>query len=167
MELKFWGVRGSIPTPSPENLGFGGNTTCLELRLANGEVVLIDGGTGARKLGLDLIQRAEGKSIDIDILMTASDQHLATILGRETVGQLREPLRGPGLKPVPSARLYYDYRLRPLNAELTQEVIRIVLLFRRERQIGVRDAGLDTYGLEGSQIPINPMPRGRSRLNHL
>ncbi len=70
MELKFWGVRGSIPTPAPENLGFGGNTTCLELRLGNGEVVIIDGGTGARKLGLDLVDRAAGKSLDLDILMT-------------------------------------------------------------------------------------------------
>ena len=70
MELKFWGVRGSIPTPAPENLGFGGNTTCLELRLANGEVVVIDGGTGARKLGLDLLQRSAGASLNLDILMT-------------------------------------------------------------------------------------------------
>ena len=70
MELKFWGVRGSIPTPAPENLGFGGNTTCLELRLGNGEVIVIDGGTGARKLGLDLLERSEGKSLDLDILMT-------------------------------------------------------------------------------------------------
>jgi len=70
MELKFWGVRGSIPTPAPENLGFGGNTTCLELRLANGEVVVIDGGTGARKLGLDLLERAGGQSLNLDILMT-------------------------------------------------------------------------------------------------
>lgn len=70
MELKFWGVRGSIPTPAPENLGFGGNTTCLELRLGNGEIVVIDGGTGARKLGLDLLERSGGKSLDLDILMT-------------------------------------------------------------------------------------------------
>lgn len=70
MELKFWGVRGSIPTPSPENLGFGGNTTCLELRLGNGGVVVIDGGTGARKLGLDLLGRSAGASLNLDILMT-------------------------------------------------------------------------------------------------
>lgn len=70
MELKFWGVRGSIPTPSPDNLGFGGNTTCLEVRLNSGAVVVIDGGTGARLLGLDLLKKAAGQSLDIDILMT-------------------------------------------------------------------------------------------------
>lgn len=70
MELKFWGVRGSIPTPAPENLGYGGNTTCLEIRLASGAVVVIDGGTGARGLGLDLLRRAAGHSVELEVLMT-------------------------------------------------------------------------------------------------
>jgi phosphoribosyl 1,2-cyclic phosphodiesterase len=70
MELNFWGVRGSIPTPAPENLGYGGNTTCLELRLADGAIVVIDGGTGARKLGLSLLQRFPGQSLDVSFLMT-------------------------------------------------------------------------------------------------
>ncbi len=70
LELKFWGVRGSIPTPAPENLGYGGNTTCLELRLPTGESVVIDGGTGARKLGLHLVEASAGQSIDLEILMT-------------------------------------------------------------------------------------------------
>lgn len=70
LELTFWGVRGSIPTPSPENLGFGGNTTCLELRLGDGSTVVIDGGTGARKLGLSLLERFPGQSLDVSFLMT-------------------------------------------------------------------------------------------------
>lgn len=70
IELQLWGVRGSIPTPAPENLGFGGNTTCLEVRLPGDEVLVIDGGTGARKLGLSLLERARGKSLDLNVLMT-------------------------------------------------------------------------------------------------
>jgi phosphoribosyl 1,2-cyclic phosphodiesterase len=70
MELHFWGVRGSIPTPAPENLGYGGNTTCLELRLADGSIVIIDGGTGARNLGLSLLGRFSGQKIDVSFLMT-------------------------------------------------------------------------------------------------
>lgn len=70
LEVKFWGVRGSIPTPSPENLGCGGNTTCLEVCLSNGKGLVIDGGTGARMLGMDLMRRAAGGSIELDILMT-------------------------------------------------------------------------------------------------
>lgn len=70
VQLRFWGVRGSIPTPAPENLGFGGNTTCLELHMPTGEVVIIDGGTGARKLGLSLLERFKGQSLDLNVLMT-------------------------------------------------------------------------------------------------
>ena len=70
LQLTFWGVRGSIPTPAPENLGYGGNTTCLELRLPNDEVVVIDGGTGARQLGLSLLQRFSRNANDIHFLMT-------------------------------------------------------------------------------------------------
>lgn len=69
-QLQFWGVRGSIPTPSPENLGYGGNTTCLELHLPGDHVVIIDGGTGARKLGLSLVEKAAGASLHLHILMT-------------------------------------------------------------------------------------------------
>jgi phosphoribosyl 1,2-cyclic phosphodiesterase len=70
LQLTFWGVRGSIPTPAPENLGYGGNTTCLELRLPSDEVVVIDGGTGARQLGLSLLQRFHRNANDIHFLMT-------------------------------------------------------------------------------------------------
>jgi phosphoribosyl 1,2-cyclic phosphodiesterase len=70
LQLTFWGVRGSIPTPAPENLGYGGNTTCLELRLPNDEVVIIDGGTGARQLGLSLLQRYSPNANGIHFLMT-------------------------------------------------------------------------------------------------
>jgi phosphoribosyl 1,2-cyclic phosphodiesterase len=51
--VKFWGVRGSTPTPQSENLGFGGNTTCFEIQTA-GERIIIDAGTGIRRLGLHL-----------------------------------------------------------------------------------------------------------------
>jgi phosphoribosyl 1,2-cyclic phosphodiesterase len=53
--LKFWGVRGSIPTPQVENLRYGGNTTCLEIRAPGEEPVVIDTGSGARLLGAQLI----------------------------------------------------------------------------------------------------------------
>jgi len=56
MEIKFWGTRGSIPAPGPQTLEFGGNTTCVEVILANGQRVVIDGGTGLRLLGQHLIE---------------------------------------------------------------------------------------------------------------
>ncbi len=54
MEIKFWGTRGSIPSPGSHTLEFGGNTTCVEVVLHNGKRVVIDGGTGFRLLGQHL-----------------------------------------------------------------------------------------------------------------
>ena len=56
MEIKFWGTRGSIPAPGAQTLEFGGNTTCVEVVLANGQRVVIDGGTGLRLLGRHLME---------------------------------------------------------------------------------------------------------------
>ena len=55
MEIKFWGTRGSIPAPDPNIMKFGGNTTCVEVVLLNGHRVVIDGGTGFRRLGQHLM----------------------------------------------------------------------------------------------------------------
>jgi phosphoribosyl 1,2-cyclic phosphodiesterase len=55
MEVTFWGVRGSIPSPGPATVRYGGNTSCVSLRLSDGELVIIDCGTGARNLGLQLM----------------------------------------------------------------------------------------------------------------
>jgi len=56
MEIKFWGTRGSIPAPGTQTLEFGGNTTCVEVVLANRQRVVIDGGTGLRLLGQHLME---------------------------------------------------------------------------------------------------------------
>ena len=48
--LELWGVRGSIPVPGPTTLRYGGNTTCVELRV-DGQIVILDSGTGIRALG--------------------------------------------------------------------------------------------------------------------
>lgn len=55
MELRFWGTRGSIAVPGEDTLGFGGNTTCVELRTACGKLAVIDAGTGIRPLGEKLL----------------------------------------------------------------------------------------------------------------
>src|SRR5688572_30584683 len=58
MEIKFWGVRGSIPTPERRNSRYGGNTTCVEVRLADGTLIILDCGSGLRALGNSLLRRA-------------------------------------------------------------------------------------------------------------
>lgn len=54
--VRFWGVRGSIPTPGGETVRYGGNTSCVELRVA-GKQLIFDGGTGLRVLGKYLLQQ--------------------------------------------------------------------------------------------------------------
>ena len=55
MLMTFWGVRGSIPTPGPATIQFGGNTSCVEIR-ANKAILIFDGGTGLRLLGKKLLK---------------------------------------------------------------------------------------------------------------
>ncbi len=54
MRVRFWGTRGSIATPGPSTVRFGGNTLCVELITNKGERLIFDCGTGARPLGIDL-----------------------------------------------------------------------------------------------------------------
>ena len=65
MRLKVWGARGSVPSPGPHMNRYGGNTSCVQLTLANGEHLILDAGTGIRTLGLDL-----GEAERIHILLT-------------------------------------------------------------------------------------------------
>jgi len=53
MRIKFWGVRGSTPAPQPENMRYGGNTSCVEVRLGD-RLYIFDCGTGFRVLGQSL-----------------------------------------------------------------------------------------------------------------
>lgn len=69
MKVRFWGVRGSIPTPGPETVRYGGDTTCIEVR-AGGELIIIDAGSGIRRLGMHLLKEAEGQPIHAHLLIT-------------------------------------------------------------------------------------------------
>src|SRR5579872_3887735 len=54
MNIRFWGVRGSIPSPGPATVRYGGNTSCVEVRLDDGTLIILDAGTGIRQLGATL-----------------------------------------------------------------------------------------------------------------
>ncbi len=70
VRLKFWGVRGSTPTPQIQNLKFGGNTSCLEIRNGENECVVFDAGSGIRALGQALMEEARGAPIKARIFLT-------------------------------------------------------------------------------------------------
>ena len=61
MEIAFWGVRGSIPAPGPSTVRYGGNTVCVSLRPKQGGLIVLDCGTGARNLGMALMEGVFGQ----------------------------------------------------------------------------------------------------------
>jgi len=60
--VRFWGVRGSYPTPGPQTVRYGGNTTCVEIRAA-GRVLVLDAGTGIIGLGQKLLADGPPQSL--------------------------------------------------------------------------------------------------------
>src|SRR5258705_9936022 len=68
MRVRFWGTRGSIATPGPGTNYFGGNTSCVELTTANGDLLIFDCGTGAHRLAAELMAQGK-KAINSNILL--------------------------------------------------------------------------------------------------
>jgi len=69
MRIKFWGVRGSTPAPQPENMRYGGNTSCVEVRVG-GQLYVFDCGTGFRVLGQELRREANGGSVSAHVFVS-------------------------------------------------------------------------------------------------
>lgn len=87
--LKFWGTRGSIPTPGPQTARYGGNTACVSVSGPDGRLVILDAGSGLRPLGHELMARRNG-AISADILL--SHTHWDHIQGLPFF----KPLSAPG-----------------------------------------------------------------------
>jgi phosphoribosyl 1,2-cyclic phosphodiesterase len=66
MRVRLWGVRGSIPVPGPEVAEFGGNTPCVQVTADDGTELILDAGTGVRKLGAAI----EGCARHLHVLLT-------------------------------------------------------------------------------------------------
>lgn len=59
MHIRFWGTRGSLAKPGPSTIRYGGNTSCVEVRAADGTLIILDCGTGAHDLGQNLVTSGE------------------------------------------------------------------------------------------------------------
>lgn len=70
MKIKFWGVRGSTPTPERRNSRYGGNSPCIEVRLANGTIIILDCGSGLRGFGKSLLREFAERPIHAYIFVT-------------------------------------------------------------------------------------------------
>lgn len=62
MHVRFFGVRGSTPTPGPSTVRYGGNTVCVEARLADDTIIILDAGTGLRELGKSLLKEEQERA---------------------------------------------------------------------------------------------------------
>jgi phosphoribosyl 1,2-cyclic phosphodiesterase/ActR/RegA family two-component response regulator len=67
--IKFWGTRGSIATPGPATMRYGGNTSCVEMRCGD-TILMLDCGTGAREMGNSLAQEFAGRALEIHLFIS-------------------------------------------------------------------------------------------------
>jgi phosphoribosyl 1,2-cyclic phosphodiesterase len=67
MRVRFWGTRGSVPTPGASTVRYGGNTACVEMRTDAGTFFIFDSGTGIRELGLSLAR--QGRPLSAHLML--------------------------------------------------------------------------------------------------
>jgi phosphoribosyl 1,2-cyclic phosphodiesterase len=112
--IQFWGVRGSVPTPGPGTVKYGGNTSCVEVRAA-GHIIILDAGTGMRSLGNRLRQEFPDEPLHLTVLLTHT--HWDHIQGL------------PFFSPV----YYPENRIRILGYEGARNSLQNVLSSQMER----------------------------------
>ena len=135
MKLKFWGVRGSIPSPGPKTIRYGGNTTCIEVRSDDGTLMILDGGTGIFPLAQSLLRELPVKA---NIFITHSHwDHIHGLpfftplfIPKNTVRfyGAHDPVSGYGVEQVMAVQLQYSYfpvREAEMNAEIEYEMLSI------------------------------------------
>jgi phosphoribosyl 1,2-cyclic phosphodiesterase len=86
VRLTIWGCRGSLPTPCPHTVRYGGNTSCVEVSVGDAAAVVLDAGTGIRGLGLELARRATRR---VHLLLT--HLHLDHLEGLRFFAPLWDP----------------------------------------------------------------------------
>jgi len=104
VRIRFWGTRGSIPTPGQRTVRYGGNTACVEVRSTGGELLVLDAGTGLRELGAQLAQNGNGP-LSLDLFI--SHLHWDHIQGI--------PFFRPAYDARTAMRVYAPQHQRPLK----------------------------------------------------
>ncbi|MCX6617586.1 MAG: MBL fold metallo-hydrolase [Acidobacteria bacterium] len=153
MKLRFWGVRGSTPTPWRESLRYGGNTSCVEVRTARGDVFIFDCGTGLRPLGKELMEERGHASISAFIFL--SHYHWDHIQGI------------PFFEPLYNPENHFFFHSFPAHTQTVQRAL--------EEQMsdpyfpvdmGAMAAHRHFYNLCNDQVEFNGTRLTAMRLNH-
>ena len=109
MQVTFYGVRGSVPSPGPHTCLYGGNTSCVEIKTDQGQQLILDSGTGIIALGDQLIESKE----DIHILLTHN--HWDHIQGFPFFKPIYQPNRNIHLYPGQVESKEFDAILRQMS----------------------------------------------------
>ena len=106
MRVTIWGSRGSVPTPGPETVEYGGNTSCVEVTLEDGTALVFDAGTGIRALGAQLAERGTRQ---VHLLLT--HLHLDHLEGLRFFAPLWDPAVKVDVWGPPSTVLSLETRI--------------------------------------------------------
>jgi phosphoribosyl 1,2-cyclic phosphodiesterase len=117
MKFRFWGVRGSIPSPGPRTARYGGNTTCIEVRTDDDTLIVLDGGTGIFALAQHLLQARQGVQANIFITHSHWDHihglpfftPLFVRGSRVRLHGAHDPVTGNGIEHVMGVQLQNSY----------------------------------------------------------
>lgn len=128
MLIRFWGVRGTIPTPGPDTVKIGGNTSCVEVITSDRQRIIIDAGSGIRLLGKKLLREATDRILSTILISHTHWDHIQgfpfflpvfgrtnrfVLVGQKKFGRrLEEVLAGQFIEP------YLPYAYKSLPADL-------------------------------------------------
>lgn len=155
MNVRFWGVRGSLPVPGPKTERYGGNTSCIEVRSAAGTRIVIDAGTGIRKLG-KVLMREEFESGRGTAHLLISHTHWDHIQGLPFFS----PLRQKGNQLYVYARRRDDVHLRAVFASQTDDPYFPISIEEAKAGISFRELA-DSAAFEIADVAVTS-----TRLNH-
>ncbi|MFH1288271.1 MAG: MBL fold metallo-hydrolase [bacterium] len=159
MLVRFWGVRGSLPTPGKETLNYGGNTSCIEIDTGKkDETIIIDAGSGIKPLGQELINRGfcDGKGVGHLFL---SHYHLDHILGI--------PFFAPFFAVGKDKNKFTVYGPKPKNDSLKEIISRLISDPFFPLSLSRLNAILDFKEIESSEIiKLSDINVSAGRLNH-
>jgi phosphoribosyl 1,2-cyclic phosphodiesterase len=146
MRVRFWGTRGSIATPGPSTVHYGGNTSCVEVRSSRGTLIVLDCGTGARPLGLQLVADAAGGPVGGSLLL--GHTHWDHIQGLPFFGPIAEPdsvldVYGPAQEEGPLDAVFAGV-MRPPYFPITPDELHGTVRFH--------GAGNDDFAINGAKV---------------